>query len=155
MPSGISTFTFFRLFSAAPITFKNPVGCLRSCGTGIAIRPLKYAPVTDSGLSIISCADPAATIRPPCSPALGPTSTIKSASLIVSSSCSTTTRVLPRSRRFFNVASSLSLSLWCRPILGSSKIYATPTSPEPICVARRIRCASPPDKVPVARERLK
>ena len=31
---------------------------------------------------------------------------------------------------------------------GSSKTYKTPVNLEPICVARRIRCASPPDKVP-------
>ena len=66
---------------------------------------------------------------------------------MVSSSCSTTISVLPRSRSCFNVASSLSLSLWCRPMLGSSRIYSTPVRPEPICVARRIRCASPPERL--------
>src|SRR5659263_133452 len=30
---------------------------------------------------------------------------------------------------------------------GSSKMYSTPIKPEPICVARRIRCASPPERV--------
>src|SRR5438045_3698411 len=37
-------------------------------------------------------------MRPPCSPAPGPMSTIQSAARIVSSSCSTTINVLPRSR---------------------------------------------------------
>ena len=40
------------------------------------------------------------------------------------------------------------LSRWCRPIDGSSRMYMTPTSPEPIWLASRMRCASPP------RERL-
>ena len=30
---------------------------------------------------------------------------------------------------------------------GSSSTYVTPTSPEPSCVASRMRCASPPDRV--------
>ena len=46
--------------------------------------------------------------------------------------------------------SSFALSLWCRPILGSSSIYSTPTRPEPICVAKRMRCASPPESVPAS-----
>ena len=50
-------------------------------------------------------------ISPPCSPAPGPISTIKSASLIVSSSCSTTITEFPRSLRCFKVPSNLSLSL--------------------------------------------
>ena len=36
------------------------------------------------------------------------------------------------------------LSRWCRPMLGSSSTYSTPVRPEPIWVARRMRCASPP-----------
>ena len=70
---------------------------------------------------------------------------------MVSSSCSTTSKVLPKSRNPFNVSMSRSLSRWCSPMDGSSRMYNTPTKPEPICVARRIRCASPPDKVPALR----
>ncbi len=47
MPRGKETSIFFKLFSAAPRTVIHPVGCLRSFGTGIWIRPLRYAPVTD------------------------------------------------------------------------------------------------------------
>ena len=36
-------------------------------------------------------------------------------------------------------------------MLGSSRTYSTPTSADPIWVARRIRCASPPDRLPAAR----
>ena len=110
-PSGKSTLIFFRLFSAAPTTFSQPVGFLRTEGTGIFFAPLKYCPVTESGHAIISCAFPTATTFPPCSPAPGPMSTMQSAANMVSSSCSTTINVFPRSLRFRNVFKSLSLSL--------------------------------------------
>ena len=42
---------------------------------------------------------------------------------------------------------SISLSLWCKPIDGSSSTYNIPVRGEPICVASLIRCASPPDNV--------
>ena len=84
--------------------------------------------------------------RPP-----GPMSTTQSAVRMVSSSCSTTISVLPRSRSRVRVWISRWLSRWCSPIDGSSSTYSTPTSPEPICVASRIRCASPPDSVAAAR----
>ena len=42
-------------------------------------------------------------------------------------------------------ASRRALSRWCSPIDGSSRMYSTPTSRDPICVASRMRCASPPD----------
>ena len=73
----------------------------------------------------------------------------------MSSSCSTTTTVFPRSLNFFSVAINLSLSLWCRPMLGSSRIYKTPDNPAPICVAKRILCASPPDRVPAGLDNVK
>jgi len=74
---------------------------------------------------------------------------------MVSSSCSTTMSVLPMSRRFFIVLSSFALSRWCRPMLGSSRMYSTPMSEEPICVASRMRCASPPESVAAARESVR
>ena len=71
---------------------------------------------------------------------------------MVSSSCSTTIRVLPRSRSRFRVASNLSLSRWCRPMDGSSR---TPIRDEPIWVARRMRWLSPPERVPLDRDRVR
>jgi hypothetical protein len=50
-----------------------------------------------------------------------------------------------------SVASSFRLSRWCRPIDGSSSTYSTPVRFEPICVARRMRCPSPPDSVAALR----
>ena len=94
---------------------------------------------------------PAPRCAPPCTPAPGPKSTTWSAWRIASSSCSTTITVLPRSRRLTSVSSRRWLSRWCRPIEGSSRMYMTPTRPEPIWLARRMRCASPPDKVSALR----
>ena len=70
-----------------------------------------------------------------------------SAVSMVSSSCSTTITVLPRSRSRSRVSIRRRLSRWCRPMEGSSRMYSTPTRLEPIWVASRMRCASPPDSV--------
>ena len=88
-------------------------------------------------------------------PAPGPMSTMWSAASIVSSSCSTTMTVLPRSRRRIKVDNSLWLSRWCRPMLGSSRIYKTPMRDEPMFVAKRIRWLSPPESVAAARESVR
>jgi len=47
------------------------------------------------------------------------------------------------------------LSRGCNPMEGSSSTYSTPRSLEPICVARRMRCASPPERVVADRARVK
>ena len=60
---------------------------------------------------------------------LGPMSTIQSATRMVSSSCSTTIRVLPRFFSRTRVSMSRWLSRWCSPIDGSSSTYSTPTRP--------------------------
>ena len=89
---------------------------------------------------------PSATMRPPCTPAPGPMSTTWSAQadgVLV---------VLDHDHRVAQVAqvvrvpSRRSLSRWCRPMEGSSSTYITPTRPAPIWLARRMRCASPPDR---------
>ena len=132
-PRGILTSIFLRLFSVAPLIFRNlPLPCRRSLGRGTIFLPERYAPVIDFGSASISSGVPSATNQPPCSPAPGPRSTIQSALRIVSSSCSTTRTVLPRSRRPLRVSKSLSLSRGCRPIEGSSSTYKTPINLEPI-----------------------
>ena len=78
-------------------------------------------------------------------------STTWSAASIASSSCSTTITELPRSRRCFSVSMRRALSRWCRPMDGSSSTYITPVSPEPIWLASRMRCASPPESVSAER----
>ena len=155
-PRGNFTFTFFKLCSVAPITSIDlPFDFLLFFGTSIFLLPLRYWPVIDSGICLISSAVPWAITFPPCTPAPGPISIIWSAAYIVSSSCSTTITEFPKSLSFLRVASNLSLSLWWSPMLGSSRIYNTPVKPEPICVASLILCASPPDKLPAGRDKVK
>ncbi len=93
-----------------------------------------------SGCACTSAGVPCATTQPPFTPAAGPMSIRWSAARIASSSCSTTSTVLPRSRSRRSVPSRRSLSRWCRPIEGSSSTYSTPVRPEPIWLARRMRC---------------
>ena len=112
-PSGNATSTFFRLCSLAPLHHDlagTSTACAATAGTGIAARPVRYAPVSDSGLASSSSTGPDTTTLPPCSPAPGPMSTTQSAARIVSSSCSTTISVLPRSRSRVSVSSSRWLS---------------------------------------------
>ena len=61
------------------------------------------------------------------------------------SSTETTKTELPMSLKFFSALISFSLSRWCKPIEGSSRMYKTFTNCEPIWVANLMRCASPPD----------
>ena len=74
---------------------------------------------------------------------------------MMSLSCSTTIIELPIFFNSIKDSINLLLSLWCRPMLGSSRMYKTPTSFEPICVASLILCDSPPDNVfePLLKER--
>ena len=91
-PSGNDTSISCRLCSRAPTT----VSCrLRStgrrmAGTSMRSRPERYAPVSDSRFRSRSAYVPLCTMRPPCSPAIGPISTTQSACAMVSRSCSTT-----------------------------------------------------------------
>ena len=77
LPSGMSTFIFFKLFKCAFFILKNlPLPSRTFSGIGMYLSPLKYLPVIDSGAFIISCIEPDAIILPPKTPALGPISTI-------------------------------------------------------------------------------
>ena len=66
---------------------------------------------------------------------------------MMSSSCSTTITVLPKSLKDNNTFIRRSVSFGCKPILGSSKIYIDPTKLLPKEVAKLIRCDSPPESV--------
>ena len=74
---------------------------------------------------------------------------------MVSVSCSTTIKVLPKSRISRRDLINFSLSFWWRPILGSSRTYNTPVNLDPIWVASLILWASPPDKVPADLAKVK
>ena len=143
-----------RLCSRAPLTESQPSPGSRRCsGTGIDRVPGQVlAGERRLVLAAAACTVPEWTIAPPCSPAPGPMSTTWSATAMVSSSCSTTMTVLPSSRRRISVSISRRLSRWCSPIDGSSSTYSTPTRPEPIWLARRMRWASPPARVAVPRD---
>ena len=147
-PIGILADIFFKLFSWASIIFILSFFIfVLFFGTLIFLLPDKYFAVIEFLFFKIAFISPWAHILPPCFPAPGPMSIIWSADLIASSSCSTTITVFPRFFRLLRVLISFVLSLWWRPIEGSSRTYVTPTNPEPIWLASLILCASPPDKV--------
>ena len=156
-PNGNSRVTFLRLLPRAPLSTSMRSGLtgVRTEGTAMAVLPLKYWPVMDSAQAATFSGVSAISTLPPCSPAPGPMSMTKSASRMASSSCSTTITLLPKSRRRLRVASRRSLSRWCRPMEGSSSTYITPVRPLPIWLARRMRWASPPDKVSALRLKLR
>ena len=148
IPIGISAEIFWRLFSEELIILITlSFGATLFVGTLIPFSPVKYLAVIEFLLLSIALRSPSAQISPPCFPAPGPISIIWSAHLIASSSCSTTITVFPRLLRLFKVFINFSLSLWWRPIEGSSRTYVTPTNPEPIWLANLILWASPPDNV--------
>ena len=66
---------------------------------------------------------------------------------MISSSCSTTITVFPKSLKESSTLINRSVSFGCKPMLGSSKIYIDPTKLLPNEVAKLMRCDSPPDKV--------
>ena len=122
-PSGNSTSSPFRLCSRAPFTtMLFPLPFRRVVGIFTARSPRMNAPVMESFESVSALSVPFTTTFPPSSPAPGPMSTIQSAVRIVSSSCSTTSTVFPRSRSRSSVVIRRALSRWCNPIDGSSRM---------------------------------
>ena len=156
-PKGIFKFTFFKLFPVAPPNCKNLpfLASLLFFGSAINFLLDKYFPVILSSFLIISSKLPCATTLPPLFPASGPKSIIWSALSMVSVSCSTTITVFPKSRNLLSAFINFILSFWCNPIEGSSKTYNTPVNPEPICEAKRILWASPPDSVADSLDKVK
>ena len=111
-PNGNSTSMLSKLFCLAPNILRWPLnGFTRSVGTGIDLFPERYAPVIEPLALITAFGVPLATISPPSNPAPGPKSQSQSAWRRVSSSCSTTSKVFPRSDNSLRVANNLSLSL--------------------------------------------
>ena len=145
--------TFLRLLPRAPVDVELRLGSglCRRPGTSMRRRPVRYWPVSDSAAlrDVVGRAlrDDAAAVH---AGAGAHVDDVVGGS-IASWSCSTTITVLPMSRRRFSVSSSRALSRWCRPIDGSSSTYMTPVRPEPIWLASRMRCASPPESVSAER----
>ena len=84
-----------QIVGRAPLTQRNfPEPERRFDGTSMAAHIRSRQTLEDSN----AAGEPACTMCPPFRPASGPTSTTKSAPIMVSSSCSTTNTVLPRSR---------------------------------------------------------
>ena len=109
-PRGRCTVSFLRLFSSAPETVMQSTGVRLSGGISIFNSPERYLPVRLLLFAMMSVGEPSETMWPPWMPAPGPMSTMWSAFRMVSSSCSTTISVFPRSRSRWRVLMSLALS---------------------------------------------
>ena len=170
--AGIATSTFFRLLCVGAVdgehaeflivspSFRNPQSEFRNRSyASPAPRSSAFRSKTPPSRSCVSspvgrpCRSP--TTSPPRTPGPGPKSIRWSAARIVSSSCSTTTTVFPWSRSCSSDRSSAD----CRGHAGRStarrECTSTPTNPQPICPARRIRCDSPPESVGAVRSSVK
>ena len=124
----------------------NSRGLAGVCGSAARLRPDRYSAVSVfSALSF--SAGPKNTISPPRSPGPGPMSRMRSAANMICGSCSTTTSVLPASRRRFITSITRPMSRGCRPIDGSSSTNSVLTSEVPSAVVRLMRCTSPPESV--------
>src|SRR3954453_1722620 len=126
LPTGNATSISFRLCCTAPLTRKVPRSSSRLSGTAIERLPARNCPVTDLPTRSTFVAGPSATTSPPCRPAPGPMSTSQFERRIISSSCSTTSTVLPMSRSRSGVSISLALSRWWGPVDGSSGVGGGP-----------------------------
>ena len=154
VPSGNATSMFLRLFARAPRTTSSPrVGGRRAAGTSNRPRAAQVLP----GQRLARRRTAAAAAGPGTSrgrrarrrPARGRRD---------SRPCGSSPRRARRRARCCRDCaacraspSSRRLSRWCRPIDGSSSTYSTPVSCEPICVASRMRCPSPPESVAAPR----
>ncbi len=69
----------------------------------------------------ICSGDPVAMILPPCFPPPGPRSMMWSAWRMMSRLCSTMMSEFPASRRSLRAVRRISMSLKCRPVVGSSR----------------------------------
>ena len=100
VPSGKATSMFLQVvLRRAEDVQAFPVAAAAAVRDRDLFRAGQILPRDAARVGMISSTCPAATISPPWTPAPGPTSTMKSAARMVSSSCSTTMRVLPMSRR--------------------------------------------------------
>ena len=157
-PSGISTSIFLRLFRQAPSTLNHCVLWDSTDLVGIESitdrLPSRYSAVRPQS-TLNSLALPKYSIDPPLSPASGPISNKKSAARIICGSCSTTTIVFPFFLSRLITEITLSISLGCSPIEGSSSKNNVCVSEAPNAVAKFSRWVSPPDKVRDCRSKVR
>ncbi|OIQ68256.1 hypothetical protein GALL_501560 [mine drainage metagenome] len=153
---GISTVMCLRLWSLAPCTIRRGVlaATSRLKPTPTVLRPPRYAPVKVSAWRR-SAGVPSNTMLPPRSPGPGPMSISRSAASITAGSCSTTTSVLPASRKRCMATMMRCMSRGCRPMLGSSSTNSVLTSDVPKAVVRLMRCTSPPLRVRLCRSSVR
>ena len=148
-PSGIATSIVLEVvFAGAADDAARRVGLRRSAGTSIRRLPERYWPVSEAGFG--GDLAPACPRRPRGRRARRRRGRGRRGGRRRASSPRRARRRSPCCRgRAAGRGSpiSFSLSRWCRPIEGSSRMYMTPTRLEPIWVASRIRCASPPESV--------
>ncbi len=123
-PTGKRASTSRRLLARASRTVRKvPSLFLVFASLVTRIFRARYGPVreTEGGAAMRAAGGPWKRSCPPSVPAWGPSSMISSAMRMVSSSCSTTRTVLPRSRSSRRVSRSFWLSCGCKPMLGSSR----------------------------------
>ncbi len=151
-PVGTRKSTPLRLCSVTSRTVSQPPGVRTSAFTPVTRRSPR--PVGVSAAASPRTV-PAKTTSPPCVPAPGPMSTTWSATAMTSRSCSTTSTVLPLSRKRTRRSLRRRTSLGCSPVLGSSKMYVMPVRLLPRWRTIFSRCPSPPDRVAAGRSRLR
>ncbi len=125
-PAGKATSMFFKLWTRASFTVNQETPSFgpqrrREPRIGWTSGAPRRRPVAELVFLAISRQVPSATIRPPLRPAPGPRSRMRSARFIVSSSCSTTTRVFPFALSASSESRSRALSRGWRPMVGSSR----------------------------------
>ena len=150
LPSGISTVRFFRLLARAPIN--SQVLAVARPAASRAAAPACGAtdrrPVSDSGFARISSTgafgDHLSAVFAGARSQVDDPIRRRGWSL---HHVPPPARYCPGHAGSSGFPTGGSLSRGCRPIEGSSSTYSTPIRREPIWVARRMRCASPPESV--------
>ncbi len=125
---------------------------------GIAIwrAPERYCPVSEVGIALRSrAACPAPPVLRPAGPRPAPGRSRNRRARWSRHRAPPPARYCPDRADAPGNSASGHYRARCRPMEGSSRTYSTPRSLEPICVARRMRCASPPESVAAERSRLR
>ncbi len=99
---------------------------------------------------------PWAMMRPPSLPAQGPKSRMSSAQRIMSVVGAFTDDHAAQVAQVLQGGNQAVVARWCRPMLGSSRArHHAREAGCPIWLARRMRCASPAERLSALRDRLR